>query len=165
VLGGLLVHPRAKAREMIQFYREFMSTAPEELGAYSALVTLPEGDPVAAIILCYSGPVEKGEEVIRPLREFGLPAADLVGPIPHLAMQTMPDGAFPPRIHCYRKSTFLKDLSDGAIDVMIDYANRMASPLSSVVLEHYGGAASRVGAADTAFPHRAARYYLNIISQ
>jgi hypothetical protein len=165
VLGGLLVHPRSKAKELIQFHRKFIATAPEDLGLYCAMLTSPEGEPVCALIVCYSGPLDKGEEVVRPLREFGPPVADLVGPIPHLAMQTMLDGAFPAGNHNYWKSTFLRELSDEAIDVLIEHANGMTSPLSAVVLEYYGGAASRVGLTDTAFPHRQALYDLVIASQ
>ncbi|MDA0733612.1 MAG: FAD-dependent oxidoreductase, partial [Chloroflexi bacterium] len=157
--------PGTKARDLLRFYRDFMPSAPEDLGVYAGLLTAPDGQPVAGLIVCYSGPLEKGDEVIRPLREFSPPMADLVGEIPHLAMQTMLDGAFPAGNQNYWKSTFLTELSDKAIDILIDCASRVTSPLSAVVLEYYGGASSRVGETETAFPHRRAQYDLGILAQ
>jgi hypothetical protein len=165
VLGGMLLYPRSKARDLLRFYREFMPSAPEDLGVYAGLLTSPDGQPVVGLIVCYSGPLEKGAEVIRPLREFSPPMADLVSEIPHQAMQTMLDGAFPAGNQNYWKSTFLSELSNEAIDVVIDCASRVTSPLSAVVLEYYGGAASRVGETETAFAHRSAQYDLGILSQ
>jgi hypothetical protein len=165
VLGGMLLYPRSKARDLLRFYREFMPSAPEDLGVYAGLLTSPDGQPVVGLIVCYSGPLEKGAEVIRPLREFSPPMADLISEIPHQAMQTMLDGAFPAGNQNYWKSTFLSELSDEAIDVVIDCASRVTSPLSAVVLEYYGGAASRVGETETAFAHRSAQYDLGILSQ
>jgi FAD/FMN-containing dehydrogenase len=164
VTGGLVLHPRSKAKEVLSFFREFMETAPDELTAYCGLLTAPDGAPVVAIIGCYSGPVDAGETAMRPLKEFGPPVADLIGPIPHTQMQSMLDAAFPPGNRNYWRSTFLNGLSDELFDVLIEYAGRMASPLSALVIEHYGGAASRVGDSETAFPHRSYHYNLNMFA-
>ncbi len=164
VMGGLVLHPRAKAKEVLSFFRDFMATAPDELTAYCGLLTAPDGVPVVGIIGCYSGPLEAGEAAMRPLREFGLPVADLIGPIPHTQMQSLLDAGFPYGNQNYWRSTFLNGLSDELFDVLIEHAGRMASPLSALVIEHYGGAESRVGESETAFPHRGLQYDLNIIA-
>jgi hypothetical protein len=161
----MLLHPQSKAKELLQLYRDFIPSAPEDLGVYCALLTSPDGDPLAGMIVCYSGPPEKGEELIRPLREFGPPIADLVAPIPHIAMQTMLDGAFPAGNQNYWKSTFLRELSDEAIDVIANCAGQATSPLTAIVLEYYGGAASRVGDMETAFAQRHSQYDLGILGQ
>lgn len=165
VLGGMLLHPRDRAKEVLQLYRDFMPSAPEELGVYCGLLTSPDGDPLVGLILSYSGPQEQGEQVIRPLREFGPPIADLVAPIPHLAMQTLLDGAFPAGNQNYWKSTFLQELSDDAIDAIVECGNKATSPLSAVVIEYYAGAANRVGATETAFAQRHSQYDLGILGQ
>ncbi len=165
VLGGLIVHARDQARDVIRHYRDFMVSAPEELTAYAALITTPDGHPAVAVIPCYCGELAEGERVIGPLRKFGSPLADAVQPMPFPAMQRILDGAFPDGTHNYWKSTFVKALSDDAIDVIVAHADKMRSPLSAVVLEYYGGAASRVGISETAFAQRRAEYDIGFMAQ
>ena len=164
VLGGMIIHTREKAKEVIRFYREFMKTAPEELTLYTGLMTSPDGIPVVALIGCYTGDLEQGEAVLKPLREFGSPVADLIGPIPYTQMQTLLDAAAPHGNRYYWKSNFMEDLSDESIDVIISYAAAMPSPFSFVLLEYYGGASSREPEGGTAFPHRLSQFDLVISS-
>ena len=96
--------------------------------------------------------------MLKPLRQFGAPLMDAVQPMPFPAMQKILDDAFPDGTQNYWKSTFLKALSDEAIDVIVDHANRMQSPLSAVVIEYYAGAAGRVGPGESAFAQRQAEY-------
>jgi FAD/FMN-containing dehydrogenase len=165
VLGGLIVHPRDQAREVIRHYRDFMQSAPEDLTAYLGLLTTPDGVPAVAVIPCYCGDAAEGERVLKPLREFGSPLMDAVQTMPFPTMQRLLDDAFPDGTQNYWKSTFISELSDDAIDVIVDHANRMASPMSAVVIEYYGGAAGRVGTADTAFAQRQAEYDIGIMAQ
>ncbi len=165
VLGGLIFHPLPRAKEAYQFYREFTSTSPDQLSTHLAFATSPDGHPVVAFLLCYSGPLERGEEVIRPLREFGSPVADMVGPMPYTAVQALGGPLYPPGRLNYWKSSFLKELSDDAIESMIAQFETVPSPFSAVVLEELGGAVSRVGKDETAFGERSARYNLIITSE
>ncbi len=164
ILGGMIIHPREKAKEVITFYREFMKTAPEELTLYTGLMTSPDGIPEVALVGCYSGDLEQGEAVLKPLREFGSPVADLIGPIPYTQMQTLLDAAAPHGNRYYWKSNFMEDLSGEAIDVIISNSDSMTSPFSLVLLEYYGGASIREPEGGTAFPHRIAQYDLIIAS-
>src|SRR4029077_4328925 len=118
------------------------------------LLRTPDGMPAIAFGLCYSGPLAEGEAVLRPLRKFGPPLADLVQPMPYPAMQSLLDAVVPAGLHYYWKGSFLKEVSDGLIGGVVEQMSRAVSPLSWVILEYYGGAASRVGERDTAFPHR-----------
>jgi hypothetical protein len=165
VLGGDILHPLTVAKEALQFYREFTHTAPDELTTHLAFVTSPEGHPVVAFIVCYSGPMGKGEEVIRPLRAFGSPVADLVGPMPYIAVQALGGPFYPPGRFNYWKSSFIYDLSDAAIDTMIAQFEAVPSPFSAVALEHLGGAMSRIGKDETAFNERTAPLSLIITSE
>jgi hypothetical protein len=124
------------------------------LALYCGLLNAPDGVPIVALAPCYNGPLAAGEEMLRPLRAFGPPVADLVQPLPYPAMQRLLDAAVPPGLHYYWKSSFVEELSDEAIDTLVAHANRAASPLSFVLLEYYGGAASRVGERETTFPYR-----------
>jgi FAD/FMN-containing dehydrogenase len=165
VLGGFIFHPFPRAKEAFQFYREFTKTSPDELITHIALATSPDGHPVVAFILCYSGPLEKGEEVIRPLREFGSPVADMVGPMPYGAVQALGGPLYPPGRLNYWKSSFLKDLSDDAFETMLAQFAIVPSPFSAALLEELGGAVSRVGRDETAFGERSAPYSLIITSE
>jgi FAD/FMN-containing dehydrogenase len=165
VLGGMIVHPRSEAKNVLRFHRDFIRTAPDELTAYVALLSLPDGSPAIAVVVCYCGDLTEGESLIKPLRNFGAPLMDAIQPIPFPQMQSLLDGAFPDGNQNYWKSTFLRELSDGAIDVLVEHANQTASPLTAVVIEYYGGAASRVGANETAFSHRDAEYNVGILAQ
>jgi FAD/FMN-containing dehydrogenase len=165
VLGGLILHPRQKAGELIRFHRDFVREAPEELTSYVGLLSAPDGAPVAAIASCYCGNLEEGERVVAPLRRFGEPLVDDLKPIPYATMQGLFGPAFPWGNRNYWKSSFLRSLPDDAIDTVVEHANRLVSPLSGVVLEYYGGAASRVALEATAFAHRQASYNLLILGQ
>ncbi len=165
VLGGLLVHPRSEAVSVLRSFRDFMRTAPDELTAYCALLHGPDGNPIVGIIACYCGEIEEGERVLQPLRSLPSTLLDAIQPLPFPAMQSMLDASFPDGNHNYWKSSMLQDLSDDAIFALVDQSNQMTSPLSSVVVEYYGGAASRVSNSETAFPHRQAPWDIVIAAQ
>lgn len=164
VLAGMIVHPIADAKKVLQFYRQFMQTAPNELTLYVGMVHTPDGTPVIAFIGCYSGDLNEGERVMKPLREFGSPIADTLQAQPFVQMQSMLDAAFPYGHRYYWKSGFLEALTDDAINTMIEYARSVTSPLSSIVLELYGGAAAQEPLGGTAFPHREEQFCLVIVS-
>jgi FAD/FMN-containing dehydrogenase len=164
VLGGLVLYPFDRAKEMLAFYRELTETAPDELTAYAALLTLPDGVRVAAIFACYAGPLSVGETVLRTVREFGPPLADLIKPIPYAAIQKTFDATAPAGLFNYWKSSFVRELSMESTDDMVAAFSSAPSPLTSVVVEHLGGAVGRVGEGDTAFSHRHARYSITAAS-
>ena len=164
ILGGMILHPIAEAKKVIQFYREFMKTAPEELTLYTSILHTPDGVQVIGFIGCYSGDMSAGEKVLRPLRDFGSPIVDLFQQQPYLQIQTMLDAPFPHGNRFYWKSGFLESLSDGAIETILTHALKVSSPISAIILEFYGGAALREPSSGTAFPHRVAQFDLVIIS-
>lgn len=165
VLGGLLLHPRERAVEMLEFYREFTRSAPDELATYAALLHTPDGKPAAALLVCYSGDLAEGERVIAPLRAFGPPLVDAVQPVPLPQMQTLLDAAVPSGNQNYWKSTFIEELSDEAIATLVSHANLGTAPLTAILVEQYGGVAARVPVHETAFAQRHAHYDLGILTQ
>jgi hypothetical protein len=165
VLGGFIFHPFAAARDALHCYRELTRTAPDELTTYVAFATSPEGQRVVAFIVCYSGPLEQGDEVLRPLRQFGTPLADTVSPMPYTAVQALAGPLYPPGRLNYWKSSFLDGLSDDAIATLIAQCEQLPSPFSAAAIEHLGGAVSRVGTDETAFSQRSAPYSLVITGE
>ncbi len=164
ITGGMIVHPQNNAKEVIQHYREFMKTAPDELTLYAGLLTSPDGFPIVAYVGCYSGEIEKAEDVLKPLREFGTPLADQFQPMTYTELQSMLDAPFPKGNRYYWKSGFIKELSDDAIDTIIENASTVPSPLTAIILEFYGGASAKEPEGGTAYPHRQAEFDLVIIS-
>ncbi len=155
LLGGMVVHPFDKAKEVLKFYSEFTSNMPDELACHVALMSSPEGDPIVAIVACYNGPVEEGNRVLMPLREFGPPMADMIGPMAYTEVQAMLDAPYPPGLQDYWKSNFMTELTSDAIDTLVEYCADRPSPMCHVLIEGIlGGAVSRIGQEETAFNHR-----------
>jgi FAD/FMN-containing dehydrogenase len=166
VLGGMVIYPLDQARDVLRFYRDFCGTLPDEAEAYAALLTAPQGMPVAALILGYNGPIAEGEKVLAPARRFGKPVADVVAPMPYAARQRMLDE--PNATHGlqrYWRSAFTEQISDGLIDVMVDGASSFSSPLSALLFFHMHGAATRVSPLATAFAPRRTQWDFDAIGQ
>jgi len=167
ITGGLVGHPFARAREVLRFYRDVSTSAPDELTAYAGLLHAPDGSnaKIAAIVGCHCGTLEGGAAAVRPIKAFGSAVIDTFGPMPYAQMNSMLDTAFPKGALNYWKSSFLTALSDEAIDTMIDCYARCPSPMSQLLLEHFHGAAARVGVGETAFPHRTVGYNFLVLGQ
>jgi FAD/FMN-containing dehydrogenase len=164
LLGGLVLYPFAQAREVLRFYRDFTSTAPDELTAAAGFLTGADGTLVAGIIASYCGALEEGEKVLRPLRSFGPPLADHIQPMPYTEVQNLLY-VFKAGVQTYVKADFLQGLTEEAIETIVAYAETISSPLSAIALLPINGAASRVDPSATAFTHRTPHYHLFIISQ
>jgi len=168
VLGGPIFYPIDKTRDVLRFYREFIAGAPEELGAFFAFQKGPPAPFVpehlhnvtmCAIVACYAGPdLNKGEEVVKPLREFGPPALDHLGPAPYPALQSAFDPLLPPGLQHYWKADFFDVLSDEAIDMHVEYGPRVPTLQSTMHVYPIDGAPQRVGKDETAFSYRDASF-------
>ena len=159
VLAGIVAYPFKQAKDVLAFYRDFTSAAPDELASAVVLITMPDGTPVAGIVLCYHGPIEEGERVLKPLRAFGSPLMDQIGPIPYTAAQKLIDAFYPPGLQNYWKSSFLREISAEAIDTIVTYCANRPSPMCHGLIEHQlGGAVGRVNREVTAFNHRDVQY-------
>jgi len=171
VMGGMILYPLDKAAEVMQFFRKFTATSPEELGALLVLRPAPpapflpkelHGKPVVAIVVCYVGDPAEGARVLKPLKEFGQPLADVIAPKPFTALQAMLDGGQIAGRQYYWKSEYLHDIEGKAIDTLIAQARQLSSPHSAILVFQLGGAISRVGPVETAASGRDARYIVNI---
>jgi FAD/FMN-containing dehydrogenase len=166
VLGGLVIHPLARAREVLRFYRDLCGSLPDEAEAFAALLTAPDGNPVIALLLGSTGPLDEGERVLAPARAFGPPLADLVGPMPYVQRQRLIDDDLGVHgIHRYWKSGFAAELSDAFIELMVEQAGTMPSPRTKIGLFYVHGAAGRVDPSATAFGLRGNQWDFDIISQ
>src|SRR5215204_2154606 len=157
VLGGPVLHPLAAAPELYAFYREFAADLPDELGTQTALLHAPDGSgtKLCAIAVCHAGDdFERADADVRPVRAFGSPAADMVARIPYPVMNTGVDWLFPHGVLSYWKSAFFSELSEKAVEAMIDTFERAPSEYCALVTEDFHGAVTRVAPTATAYPHR-----------
>jgi FAD/FMN-containing dehydrogenase len=154
IVGGMVLHPYAAAREALKFYGGLLKTAPAPLTVAAALLTGLDGHKACAIACTYAGPVEEGERAVRPIKEFGAPLMDGIGPMPYLGQQALLDAAMPPNLRNYWKAEFIDGLTDDFIDAWVDCYAQAPSPRSFLLLFPIHGAAARVAPTATAFPHR-----------
>ena len=167
ITGGLVAHPFEHARDVLKFFRDFTASLPDEMSVFGGLLHAPDGSgtKLAAMLAGHCGSPAAGETATRPLKQFGTPAMDAIGPMPYTQLNGMLDGGFPKGALNYWKSNFLVRLSDEAIDTMIDCFARCPTPMGALLLEHFHGAATRVGVSDTAFPHRAVGFNFLVLAQ
>jgi hypothetical protein len=165
VLAGGLSYPWRMASPVLRFYDDFVKAAPDELSTAASLGLTPAGEPTVSIAVCYCGPIDEGEQVLRPLRTFGSPVDDGIQPMPYTVVQSARDEGFPSgRLH-YWKSGWLRDVTDGAIETLMQFVPQMPSSGSGVGLQQMHGVSSRVAPSATAFAHRAEQYDFLIGSQ
>jgi FAD/FMN-containing dehydrogenase len=172
VLAGPIVWAMEDSPEVLRFYRDWITEVPDEL---TTIVTfrrmLPSpfvpselhGRHVVIVGCCYVGPLEEGEDVLRPLRRFGSPLLDGCEPKPYVAHQASLDPAFPHGWWYYIRSCNLGELVDGVVDLMAEHGLRIASPVSVFSIFQLGGAVARVGDDDAAFTGREAGHTVNVI--
>ena len=167
VLGGMLMYPAPMAAAVIRNFRDFMATAPDEVGGAVALVTAPDeefvpepvrGQPVVGVVLCYAGSPEEGEKALRPLREFGPPPLDLVQPMPYVALQRLIDAGNPEGLRNYWTAEFLTGLPDDAVQQVTERHLTAPSPFTQVIIVAGGGAVARVPSGRTALGQRQAPF-------
>jgi len=163
MLGGLVIYPMDQSGSLLKFYHEFMSTAPDELGALAILATLPDGTKAVIFLVGYNGSIEEGERVLRPLRTFATPIKDEIGPIPYTALQSIVENFNPSGLRNFWKTSYLKELSEDAIDTMVDAYASAPAPYSHTILYSLGGAVSLVDNDETAVAFRDARHAFLIV--
>jgi FAD/FMN-containing dehydrogenase len=175
VYGGVAFFTGDRAGELLRFFREWgESGLPDGLTPLVNLTTAPpapflpeelHGKPVAAVVGCWAGPLEDGERMFEPVRALGDVAVDLLGPIPYVGLQQLIDPLWGKGARNHMKAGYLSGLEDEAIDRLVAGYERKPSPQCELHVHMMGGAAARVPADASAFPHRDAPFVLNLISR
>lgn len=149
VFGGMILHSREAAPELMRFYRDFIEAADDEVGGGIALITAPPADfvpehargkPACGVILVYAGDPEEGARTFRPVLEWGEPLVTMVQPMPYVAVQQIIDEGNPWGISEYFKVDYLSELSDDAIDAAVAKAEEVVSPFTQLIFTPLGGA-------------------------
>jgi FAD/FMN-containing dehydrogenase len=174
VLAGMVLYSMDDAEKVLRGYADIVGESPEELGSLALLRLAPpapflpeevHGAPVAGIVVCWAGPLDQGEDVVRPLRELAEPIVDGIGPKPYTAHQKMLDTAQPAGRRHYWKSDYLGEIEDEAVDRIAKHARTITSPHTGILLMHLHGAGNRIPSDATAYGHRDTSFVLNIGTQ
>jgi FAD binding domain/Berberine and berberine like len=167
ITGGLVAHPFPRARDVLKFYRDMCAKAPDEMMLVAGLLFAPDGsgNKIAGIVATHCGSLQDGDAAVRPMKAFGPPVMDMMGPIPYTTQNGLLDAAFPKGALNYWKANFLTDLSDASIDAIVSSFEACQLPMSQVIIEHFHGAASRVPVADTACAMRVEGFNVVVVSQ
>jgi len=173
VLAGPIFWPIEESPRLLRFYRDWIADAPDDLMTIVIHRKAPpldfipaelHGKLVVAVVACYAGSIDEGERVLRPLREFGSPVLDLCAPKPYLEHQAMFDPTFPHGRWYYMRACDVAELSDQVIDITVEHAMRIKSPLTAFPIWQMGGAVGRVPDDATAFTSRGAGHTFNLTS-
>ncbi len=165
--AGPMLWPLEQATDVMQWYREFITQAPDDIYGFFLFLVVPPGPPfpehlhnknMCGVVWCYTGPAEQAETTFKPIRSFGPPALDLVGPMPHPQLQSMFDELYPPGLQWYWRADFFNELSDEAIALHVKYGSEIPTMHSSMHLYPINGAAHRIGKTDTAWSYRDATW-------
>jgi FAD/FMN-containing dehydrogenase len=173
VFGGMLMYPAALGSSLVRFWRDFMRTAPDEVGSGLAFICAPpeefvpepvRGQPVIGVVVCYSGDPDDGPKVLAPLLEFGPPAIAMVQPMPYVAVQQLLDPPNPKGMQNYWTGDFYDDLPDDAVDVLVEKTSQPASPMTQIIVVAGGGAIARVDDGAMAFGQRQTPWNIHYLS-
>ena len=165
VTGGLVAWPVERAPEVLRFYRDFTADLPDEIFVATALLTSPDGTKLVGIAAGHCGPLDEGEAQVAPIKAFGSPVMDVMGPMPYSALNAMLDDAFPKGARYYWKSHFLEELGDEAIDTVIDAFAACPSPMGQMLIEGFHGAGARVPVESTAYAMRVQGYNTLVLAE
>jgi FAD/FMN-containing dehydrogenase len=170
IIGGTLAHPAERARDVLEFFRNYVTDIPESVTPMAYFFTAPNtpalppplrGRSLASIAVCATADTP----ALAPLRAFGPPLVDAIRPMPYTQLQTLFDAGSLPGFQNYWKSHYLQPLSSAAADVIADFIARITTPLSIVLLTPLGGAVERVPRDASAFGHRDAPLVLEILAK
>jgi FAD/FMN-containing dehydrogenase len=171
VLSGLIVFPFDQAKSVLTQFARFTETMPDELNVWSVtrkappLPFLPEhvhGKEIVVLALCYAGNPAEGEKLIEPLRGFGKAHGEHIAVQPYTAWEQTFDPLLTPGARNYWKSHNFTKLSDGAIDITIEYASKLPSPHCEIFIGTIGGQTARVAPDAMAYSSRDAKYVMNV---
>ena len=167
ITGGIVAHPIDHARDALRFFRDCTASLPDELTMVAGLIHAPDGSgsKLAGIVACHCGSLDAGEAAMRPLKGFGSPVLDALAPMPYCQLNGMLDAGYPKGALNYWKSSFLAQLNNDAIDIIVESFARCPTPMCQMLIEYLHGAATRVGVSDTAFPVRAEGYNFLVLGQ
>jgi len=173
ILGGPIFFDGRRAAEILDFYRTWVPTLPDDVSTLVNLTTAPpapflpeqaHGKPIVAVVVAHAGEHEAGHEALAPLEALADPIADLVGPIPYAGLQSLLDALYPRGVHNYFRAAYIDRIDDATQARLVLGHERVPSPMSEIHIQHLGGAMAR-GGEHAAFGDRSAQFVVNVIAR
>ena len=171
ISAGLIVYPFDQAKQVLTRYREFVDSAPEELNVWAVMRKAPplpflpahaHGKTAVVLATFYVGETAQGRKLTEPLLHFGAPYGAHIGAQPYTQWQKAFDPLLTPGARNYWKSHNFTELSDGALNLMFEFADKLPSLQCEIFIGLIAGAANRVPAHAMAYPNRDAKFILNV---
>jgi FAD/FMN-containing dehydrogenase len=168
VYAGTYIYRRDRWADALRAWDAWAADLPDPMTSIATFVVPPPefelGDePVMLIAWLWASPDRaEGQRVADRLREVAPPDEALVQPTRWTAWQSQADGLFPRGVRAYWKNTSFDRLDDAAIAVIVGRGLEQTWRGTAFDVHHLGGAFGRVPLADTPFPNRSARFWLNI---
>jgi FAD/FMN-containing dehydrogenase len=167
VMAGPIFFPLEKVREALKLFNSYMREAPEQLGAFFAILIVPPGPPfpehlhnkkVCGVVCCYNGTQHEADKAVKPFTDFGPPLMAHVGPVPYPVLNSLFDGLLPPGLHHYWKADYIRDHTDAVADIHAKFGPHIPTVPSVIHIYPLTGAVQRVGKNDTAYSYRDADF-------
>lgn len=171
LLSGLIVYPFSEAKAVMRQYRDFAAAAPDELSVWMVVRKAPplpflpdavHGQAVVVLALLYVGDAAVGTALIDPLRRLGTVLGEHVGVQPYTAWQQAFDPLLAAGARNYWKSHNFTSLDDRLFDAVIESIATLPSPQCEIFFGAIGGATTRPAPDAAAYPHRDARFVMNV---
>ena len=172
VYGGPIFWSLDNAEKVMKFWQELILDAPEDLNGWFGFVTIPPVpmfpeqfhlQKMCVITWCYTGDINKAEEVFKPIREFCPPVMDVAGPIPFPVLNSLFDALYPPGLQWYWRADLFNEINEKAVGLHLKYASQLPTPHSTMHIYPINGAAHKVGKKDTAWNYRDANFSMVIV--
>ncbi|WP_214367777.1 FAD-binding oxidoreductase [Pseudonocardia sp. H11422] len=167
IYGGPMFYELSDAETVLRFFRDFIADAPEQFGGFPAFQIAPplpfipqdrHGEPFLAVVSCWAGSLDQGEQVLKPFHDIAPVVAEFVGPMPYPALNSAFDALVPPGLQHYWKANFVTDLTDEAIAAHLEHGPKVPVVNSTMHIYPINGACHRVAPEATAFPYRDANF-------
>jgi FAD/FMN-containing dehydrogenase len=167
ITAGIFIYPLDTGRELLRFFRDYIRTAPEEMGAFPAFLVAPplpflpedaHGKTFCGVVACWAGPAGEGEQAMEPFRDLAERVGELVTPMPYPAINSLFDELLPPGLQQYWKGSFAKELTDGAIEAHVEHGAQVPTMNCAMHIYPVNGACHRVAADATAYAYRDATF-------
>jgi FAD/FMN-containing dehydrogenase len=167
IFAGVFFYPLERSRDVLEFYRDYIQTAPEEMGTFPGfqiappLPFIPEkdhGKTFCVMVACWAGPLDQGEKALEPIRTAAPAVAEMISPMPYPALNSAFDALYRPGLQHYWKASFASELPDGAIAAHVEHGPKVPALTSTMHIYPINGACNRVPSDATAFAYRDARF-------
>jgi FAD/FMN-containing dehydrogenase len=144
------------AAAVLQRYRDVTGSASDDLTANAALLHAPDGSGAmaAGVLGCHLADAATAASELARFRDLDSPLEVEIGPIEYCELNAVLDAKYPRGALNYWKSAFFSDLSDDAIDMLVERFEQCPSTMTTVVIEHLHGAVTRMPLDATAVPRR-----------